>query len=145
MANPLFPQPWLKAQFAKYFNTASFGGNVPVSPYNGLVTNLPSDAYKVVDTDETAASVRYYGYVTPDSGDFSTSLVDATKYGGWFIMKATLVSGTWASGVVSYTFASWDNGTGVAIAANDVLYRTAVTGAWADRANLTYVNYEDVF
>jgi len=142
MANPLYSIPWLKdaqAKFARYFNTASFGGFVPVSPYNGLVTNLPSDAFKIANTDEVAASVRYYGYVTPDTGDV------ATLFTGWFIMRATLASGTWSAGVVNYEFANWDNGTGIAVGSNGVQYRTAVTGAWANRAALTFANYEQIF
>ena len=143
MANPLYAVPWLKdniAKFAKYCQTSSWLGTIPVNPYNGLVTSLPSDAYKVVNIDEISdADNYYYGYVTPDTGIITTS------FAGWFVMKATLVSGTWAAGEVSYSFATWDNGTGSAVGVNGVQYRTAVTGAWANRANLTYTNYESVF
>jgi len=125
--------PWWKSVFSvEYWKNLRFGSTNLVDAYSGRQTNLPSDAYKVVNIDQSAASPQYYGYVTPDAG------TPTTNY-GWYIMKA-VISGN----ITTYTFATWDNGTGAAVGLNGVQYRTASTGAWANRANLTYADYETV-
>lgn len=138
MGKAATPFYWLKTAFGNYFNTQSYGGVNQIDAFTGRQTNLPTDAYRLVAMDETNATNRYYGNVTPTN----TNGTGTDPY-GWYIMRATLVSGTWAAGVIEYTFATWDNGTGSAV--NPASYRQASTGAWATRTSLTYVNFEAIF